>query len=187
MRIYHPTIGEVWSKYRKLFEMDTVKQNRVRAWMNIWVGVRCGCDIIKNVKLLRAEIRMWRKMWTKALFVAFHHSWLWSSEEKRLRINSMGIKGLKLVVGTSAEMKSYPVDQAPLWECFHILGPEEQNRGGGGGRHGSAPLTHSLSLTHVWICLITLYAQGHTVWKLDVESWWCYFPLTLFKVKIMRK
>ena len=39
MRIYHPTIGEVWSKCRKLFEMDTVKQNRVRAW-------RFGCDII---------------------------------------------------------------------------------------------------------------------------------------------
>ena len=52
----------------------------------------------------------------------------------------------------------------------------------------AVPHSHTLSLTHVWICPITLYAQGHTVWKLDVESW-CYsrYFLWHYKVKIMRK
>ena len=82
-------------------------------------------------------------------------------------------------------MKSYPVDQAPLWECFHILGPEEQNREGGGGRLGCAPLTHTLSdtcvdLSHHHICTRTHSVEvGGRVLVL-----FSIFPL---KVKIMRK
>ena len=71
---------------------------------------------------------------------------------------------------------------------FPHTGPRGAEQGGRWWQAGGAPLTHSLSLTHVWICPITLYAQGHTVWKLDVESW-CYsrYFLWHYKVKIMRK